>query len=220
MRSLCEVLHQGPQTSLMCSSGYWALPTDTLLCHIYNVCILFGDLWFTLWKEAQHYRESKEMNKIDSSLAEITLPFMLDQILFCLKGCLFASWKGILLKWYWPHAVEVRGSKQQPTENDFLKKKALAIEISQSKVGLSLPIQMIFKTAWMIHSDWVVGLAVRSVSQCVQIWPTNIGVNGISINVAFDSDLAFSCSIKGLSTSATSYKKQLLIGGKWPAFSV
>lgn len=48
-------------------------------------------------KGAQSYQQTKEMNRIDSSLVEIALPFMLYQILFCLKGCLFASWQGILL---------------------------------------------------------------------------------------------------------------------------
>lgn len=34
-------------------------------------------------------QDPKQINKIDSSLAEIALPFMLHQVLFCLKGSIF-----------------------------------------------------------------------------------------------------------------------------------
>lgn len=81
----------------MCSCGHSELPTDTLRCRKYNVRRFISRFCFTNGKSAQSYCDSKEMNKIDSSLAEITLPFILYQILFCLKGCLFASWKAILL---------------------------------------------------------------------------------------------------------------------------
>lgn len=70
------------------------------LCSVTNtVCaVLFGDLCFSHRKKVlSATRTPKRWKKIDSFLAEITLPFMLYQILFCLKGCLFASWKGILL---------------------------------------------------------------------------------------------------------------------------
>lgn len=61
------------------------------------------------------------MNTIDSSLAEISLALILYQILFILKGCLFASGKAILLlKLHQSHMIEVRGSKQQSSAIAFM----------------------------------------------------------------------------------------------------
>lgn len=42
----------------------------------------FGELCFSLREGAQSYRNYKEINRIDSSLAQITLAFILHQILF------------------------------------------------------------------------------------------------------------------------------------------
>lgn len=102
-----------------CSSGHSAHLSDC--CHVDGAMCspLFWELCFTVQEGARSYWDSKEINRIDSSLAEITLAFALYQILFCPKGCLPA--RQSYFKLYYSHVKEVRGSKQQSDRKAFKK---------------------------------------------------------------------------------------------------
>lgn len=85
--TLCEVwLCRRYQKGCKCSSGHSARPSNC--CHVAGTMCspLFWELCFNVQEGTRSYWDSKEINRIDSSLAEITLAFALYQILFCPKG--------------------------------------------------------------------------------------------------------------------------------------
>lgn len=110
--TLCEVwLCCRYQKGCKCSSGHSERPSNC--CHVTGTMCspLFWELCFTVQDGARSYCDSKEINRIDSSLAEITLAFALYQILFCPKGCLPARQPHFKL--HCSLVKEVRWSKQQ-----------------------------------------------------------------------------------------------------------
>lgn len=102
-----------------CSSGHSAHLSDCSHVDRITENTLHRELCFTVQEGARSYWDSKEINRIDSSLAEITLAFALYQILFCPKGCLPA--RQSYFKLYYSHVKEVRGSKQQSDGKAFKK---------------------------------------------------------------------------------------------------
>lgn len=110
--TLCEVrLCCRYQKGCKCSCGHSARPSNC--CHVTGTMCspLLWELCFTVQEGARSYWDSKEINRIDSSLEEITLAFALYQILFCPKGCLPARQPHFKL--YYSRVKEVSGSKQQ-----------------------------------------------------------------------------------------------------------
>lgn len=96
-----------------CSSGHLVCPSNC--CHVAGTMCspLFWELCFTVQEGARSYWDSKEINRIGSSLAEITLAFALYQILFCPKGCLPAREPHFKLYYWDSHVKKVSVSKQQ-----------------------------------------------------------------------------------------------------------